>query len=258
MTWARVCGVRWVALACLAFVLGAAPARAEDVLVFATASFKEALDEATESYRKSGGGAVRLSYAASSALAQQIKAGAPADIFISADRDWMDDLARAGVIMNDSRRNLVGNRLVLVAPAGSAVSLVIGRDAPLAAALGERRLCMADPDHVPAGRYGRRALQHLGLWSSVESRLSRAENVRHALAFVAQGECALGVVYATDAKVETKVRVVSVFPTDSHPPIIYPVALTRTARAAARPFHAFLHGQVARAIFEKHGFTKPD
>jgi molybdate transport system substrate-binding protein len=245
---------RWLAAACALLFLGAAPARAEGTLIFAAASLKEALDEAIGIYAKSGGGVVRASYAASSSLAQQIKAGAPADLFMSADRDWMDELEKTNSIDVQSRRDVLRNRLVLIAPSGTAGSLELAPGAPLAAALGTGRLCMADPEHVPAGRYGRTGLVALGLWSSVESRVARADNVRSALAFVARGECPLGVVYATDARSEPKVRIVSTFPPGSHPPVVYPTALTRNARPEARRFWAFLVSPAARPAFEKHGF----
>jgi molybdate transport system substrate-binding protein len=197
-----------------------------------------------------------VSYAASSALARQIEAAAPADLFISADLEWMDYLAARRLIQPGSRVNLLGNRLVLIAPAGSAANFAVDRGMPLARTLGDGRLAMADPDSVPAGKYGKAALEALGAWNAVAARVARAENVRAALALVARGECPLGIVYATDAAAEPKVRVVGAFPTGTHPPIVYPAALTAaSANPAARGFLEFLGSAETKPVFERYGFT---
>lgn len=224
--------------------------------VFAAASLKNALDETAAIYERKAGGKVAVSYAASSALARQIEALAPADVFISADLDWMDYLQSRGLIRSESRVDLFGNQLVLIAPRGSPLSLVIGPDMPIARALGDGRLAMADPDGVPAGKYGKSALAALGVWGAVAPRVARAENVRAALAFVARGESPLGIVYQTDAAAERKVRTVGVFPAGTYPPIVYPAAVTAASkRTAAADFIRFLRSVEAAAAFEKHGFT---
>jgi molybdate transport system substrate-binding protein len=226
------------------------------VTVFAAASLKNALDEAVAIYARRTGTRVTVAYAASSALARQIEALAPADLFISADRDWMDYVQKRGLIRPETRVNLLGNRLVLIAPSDSQASFPVDRSMPLARTLGGGRLAMADPDTVPAGKYGKAALEALGAWAAVALRLARAENVRAALALVARGECPLGIVYATDAAVERRVRVVGAFPADTHPPIVYPAAVTAAASgAAARDFLQFLGSAEAKPVFEKYGFT---
>jgi molybdate transport system substrate-binding protein len=246
---------RLFALAALALAAPLAFAQGAPVTVFAAASLKNALDEAAALYDQRARTRVRVSYAASSALARQIAAAAPADLLISADLEWMDYLAERRLIQPASRVNLLGNRLVLIAPAGSAASFAVDRGMPLARTLGDGRLALADPDSVPAGRYGKAALEALGAWSAVAARIARAENVRAALALVARGECPLGIVYATDAAAEPKVRVVGAFPAGTHPPIVYPAALTATASPAAGGFLQFLGAAEAKAVFERHGFT---
>lgn len=239
-------------LAALVLAAGCACAQAQaPVLVFAAASMREALDEVAAR------APVRTiaSYASSSVLAKQIAAGAPAQVFISADLAWMDYLEQRNAIRKDSRRNLLGNRLVLIAPAGSAVQTNIETGFPLARLLGNGRLALGDPGHVPAGKYARAALESLGVWDSVLGRLAPAENVRAALALVARGESPLGVVYATDAAAEAKVRVVGAFAEGSHAPIVYPAALTAKATGPAGAFLDFLGAPAARRIFERHGFT---
>ncbi|HET7197023.1 MAG TPA: molybdate ABC transporter substrate-binding protein [Burkholderiales bacterium] len=236
----------------LAALLLAGAAHAQTTLVFAAASLKNALDEAAHAY---AAGKVVVSYGASSTLARQIESGAPADVFISADLDWMDYLGKRGLLLPGTRRDLLGNRLVLIAPATQPVKLAPAPGFALAKALGGGRLALADPASVPAGRYARAALEKLGVWDSVAGRLAAAENVRAALAFVARGEAPLGIVYATDAREEPRVRVAGVFPDDTHPPIIYPAALLRGARPGARELLDFLAGPRAGAIFEKHGFA---
>ena len=247
----------------LLFVLGllAAPfmavaAQAADVTVFAAASLKNALDDAAKLYQTKTGDKVTISYAASSALAKQIEAGAPADVFFSADLDWMDYLQEKRLIDITSRHTLLGNTLVLVAPKDSAVSLTIEKNFPLVETLGpDGKLAMASVDSVPAGKYGKAALTYLGAWDAVSPHVVQAENVRAALAFVAKGEAALGIVYGTDAKSEPAVRPVGVFPEDSHPKILYPVALTASAKPEARKFLDFLLSSEAAPAFEAQGFS---
>ena len=236
--------------------LGAGPAAAADIVVFAAASLKNALDEATTAFQRSGGGTVSVSYGASSALAKQLERGAPADIFISADRDWMDWADQRGLIRGGTRKDLLGNHLVLVAPAASARMVDIKPGFPLASLLGDGRLAVADPDAVPAGKYAKAALETLGVWRSVEPKLAPAENVRAALFFVARGEAPLGIVYQTDATAETQVRIVGVFPDDTHPPIVYPIALAASSKNPdARRYLDFLESAATKPAFEKQGFS---
>ncbi len=247
--------VRRLVLALALSFATAAGAAAAPITVLAAASLKNALDEAAASFTKSGGPPVQISYAASSALARQIEQGAPADVFVSADQDWMDYVAARGLIIPASRRALLTNRLALIAPAASPVKLVVGRNMPLARALGDGRLAMAAPE-VPAGKYGRAALTSLGVWESVKDRLASAENVRTALLYVSRGEAPLGIVYDTDAKADPKVRIVGLFPPASHPKIIYPAAVLKASgNPEARRFLAYLNGARGREIFEKYGFT---
>jgi molybdate transport system substrate-binding protein len=240
-----------------ALVLGAVqPAAAQPpVTVFAAASLKNALDAAAAAYAKdSATPPARISYAASSALARQIEQGAPADLYISADVDWMDYLAKKSLIVAGARRDLFTNHLALAAPKDSTVTLKIGPGFPLAAALGDGRLAMAGPD-VPAGRYGQAALTALGVWDQVKDRTARGENVRATLQFVARGEAPLGIVYDTDAMSEPAVRIVGLFPESSHPKIVYPGAVVAAStNPAAAPFLAWLHGDKAAAIFKTYGF----
>jgi molybdate transport system substrate-binding protein len=196
------------------------------------------------------------SYAASSALAKQIEAGAPADLFFSADLDWMDYVEKKNLIDVASRHTLLGNTLVLIAPKDSTVSLTIAKDFPLLEALGpDGKLAMASVDSVPAGKYGKAALTHLGVWDEVAPRVAQAENVRAALAYVAKGEAPLGIVYGTDARSEPAVRVVGTFPAESHPEILYPVALLASAKPEARKFLDFLLSSEAAPAFEAQGFS---
>ena len=226
------------------------------ITVFAAASMTDVLQAMAADYKTRTGKSVRFSFAASSVLARQIEAGAVADIFISADTDWMDYLDKHAELDVRSRRNLISNRLVLVAPINSPIALDLRAGVDVAGALGARgRLAMADPEYVPAGRYGRTALIRLGAWSSVADRLARTENVRAALAFVARGETPLGIVYQSDAKVEPRVRTVGVFPGNSHPLIVYPAALTRHARKNAQAFLDDLSRPEAVATFVKFGFV---
>lgn len=249
--------MRWIVALLAAWALSALPASAQTVTVFAAASLKDALDDAGRAYEARTGVKVRVSYAATSAIARQIEQGAPADIFISADSEWMDYLAQRRLIEPSSRRDLLGNRLALIAPAGSKVALRIGRGMPLGRALGDGRLAVAGPQ-VPAGKYARKALAALGVWSSVSQRVVDAENVRTALQYVARGEAPLGVVYETDARVEPRVRIVGTFPAFTHPPIVYPAAVTASSRGSdAARFLAFLSGREALEVFRRYGFSAP-
>jgi molybdate transport system substrate-binding protein len=229
--------------------------RAGSLLVFAAASVTDALQQIDGAFSAQTGIAVEASFAASSVLAKQIEAGAPAQVFLSADREWMDYLEQRGRLQGGSRRDLLGNELVLIAPADSALQLKIAPHFALLAALGDGRLASGDPDSVPAGLYARAALTRLGVWAQVADRLVRAENVRAALMYVARGEAPLGIVYQTDARAEGRVRVIDVFPADSHPPITYPLALTAGAGADAARYAAFLTSDAARDVFVGRGFV---
>lgn len=228
-----------------------APAQAEDVTVFAAASLKDALDAFAASWQAETGHGVTISYAGSSALAAQIIAGAPADVFISAAVDWMDEVEAQGLVQ--TRKDLLGNTLVLIAHGQDAAPIAL---ADLPALLGDGRLSMAMVDAVPAGQYGRAALETLGLWDTLAPVVAQSENVRSALAFVAQGEAPFGIVYTTDAVVDDNVTVVATFPSDTHPPIRYPAALlTNAADPADRAFFDALSGDAADAIFTAAGFA---
>jgi molybdate transport system substrate-binding protein len=232
-------------------------AKAEDgkIIVFAAASLKGPLDDAAAAFKAEKGGDIAISYAGSSALAKQIESGAPADLFISADLDWMDHVEKAKMVKDGTRSNWLGNTLVLVAPAESNATLKIATGFDLAGALGDGKLAMADVKAVPAGKYGKASLEKLGVWAGVESKVAQAENVRTALALVATGEAPFGIVYQTDATAEPKVKVVDTFPEDSHKPIIYPVAqLTGSTAPLAADFLSFLKSPSAIALFEKAGF----
>jgi molybdate transport system substrate-binding protein len=243
-----------LAACALAASLLAVAAHAAPVTVFAAASLKNALDEVGAEYAKTGGEA-RFSYAASSAIARQIEQGAPADIYVSADSDWMNYLAQRRLIIASSRRDLLTNRLALIAPANTKTTLKIGRGMPIAAALGSGRLAVAGPE-VPAGKYAKASLSTLGVWDSVSRRLAQAENVRTALQYVARGESPLGIVYDTDAKAEPRVRIVGLFPNGTHPKIVYPAALVaRSKNPDAARFLAFMSSPRAAAVFRKHGFS---
>ena len=228
------------------------------ILIFAAASLADALQEAGMAYERTLPLRVQSSFDSSSVLARQIEAGAPADIFFSADTQWMDYLQSRNLIRAESRRNVLGNSLVLIAPAQSALRLKIAPHFALAAALGNGRLATADPDSVPAGRYARSALTSLGVWDEIAPRLARAENVRVALLYVARGETPLGIVYASDARAEKAVRVVDTFPAGTHAPIVYPIALTKSASAQAQAFVAYLTGPRGQEIFARYGFTVLD
>ncbi|MBW8783036.1 MAG: molybdate ABC transporter substrate-binding protein [Novosphingobium sp.] len=245
-----------LAVLMLGSALPASAAAARPPLVLAAASLQETLSAAADAWARHGHPRPAISFAASSALARQIEAGAPADVFVSADEEWMNDVAAKGFVAPGTRAPLVSNSLVLVAPAGSRIRLAIAPHFPLAQALGPGgRLAMADPDSVPAGKYGKQALVRLGVWPAIAARVVRAENVRAALAFVARGAAPLGIVYGTDARVEPAVRVVGVFPATSHAPIVYPLARLKTsANPEAEGFRRFLLSSEARAIFAHFGF----
>ena len=246
---------RAAVLAALALLLPLpAAAQGQTVTIFAAASLTDSLKQVADAYKARSGNSMTISFGASSTLARQIEQGAAADLFFSADTDWMDYLEKAGQIAPGTRKDLLGNALVLVAApdAGPVPRIAPGFD--LAGALGNGHLAMADPASVPAGKYGKAALTLLGIWDKVAPKVVQAENVRVALEYVARGEAPFGIVYATDAKV-APVKVVGVFPENTHPPIIYPVALTKNAAPAARSFLTFLEGPEARAIFAKAGFS---
>ena len=231
-------------------------AQARGPLVLAAASLQEALTEAAAAWTARKHARPVISFAGSPALARQIEAGAPADLFIPADEEWMDHVAAKGLLRKGTRAVLLSNRLVLIAPAGSRAILTIGRNFPLARTLGSGRLAMADPVSVPAGKYGKAALANLGVWPGVAGKIARVENVRAALALVERGEAPLGIVYATDARASAKVRVVGVFPASSHPPITYPLALLKTApHPEAEAFRRFLLSSEGKAIFARRGFA---
>jgi molybdate transport system substrate-binding protein len=233
----------------------AAAERANSIMVLAAASLSDALGEVGRNYETATGTHVVLSFAGSMILAKQIEASAGADLFISADTESMDYLDSRGLIAKGSRRDLLGNELVLIAPAGSRVTLAVTPMMRLAELLMGGRLAVANTDTVPAGRYAKAALTSLGVWNSVANRLAQGEDVRATLAYVARGETRLGIVYSTDARAEPRVKMVGIFPANTHAPIVYPVALTKDAKSAARPFLDYLKGSRARAVFERAGFT---
>jgi molybdate transport system substrate-binding protein len=252
--------LRFLARAALAIAVQCAAlslAKAEDVVtVFAAASLQDALKAVAKDFTASTGTAVKFSFDASSTLARQIEQGAPADLFASADLDWMDYVAKRDLIDPKSRINLLGNRLVVIAPKDSSVGELKLDAASISAALGGGRLATGAVESVPVGRYAKLALQKLGLWAGLEGRIAPADNVRAALAYVARGEAPLGIVYATDAAAEPKVKVVATFPRDSHPPIVYPFAATAGAKGeGAARFLGYLQGPKARAIFTAQGFS---
>jgi molybdate transport system substrate-binding protein len=246
---------RCVLAAAFAAALAPAAGQAEEVVVFAAASLKTALDAVAADFRASTGHAVTISYAGSNALAKQILEGAPADIFLSAAVVWMDEVEAAGLVVSGARADLLGNSLVLIAHGKGAAEVTIGPDLDLAGLLGDGRLSMAMVNAVPAGQYGKAALETLGLWASVEGAVAQSENVRAALALVAAGEAPYGIVYATDAASDDNVTVAGRFPPASHPPIVYPAALlTGAADAADRAFFRALFEDAADARFRAQGF----
>jgi molybdate transport system substrate-binding protein len=244
-----------LAIAAFGIAFSTVAARAADITVFVAASLSDALGEIEKSWAARTGHDAAISFAASSVLARQIEASGGADMFISADRDWMDYLDKRNLINIRSRHDLLGNHLVLIEPASSRIELRIGTNFDLAGALQGGRLAIADPDSVPAGKYGRAALTTLGVWPSVADHLAKAENVRVALAYVARAETPFGIVYTTDALSEPRVRIAGTFPDATHPPIVYPAALTKDARPLAASFLAYLSSPQARAVFLKDGFV---
>jgi molybdate transport system substrate-binding protein len=245
-----------VALVALGAFVAPRPASADDVLIFAAASLKNALDDTVAAYQKNGGSAVKVSYGSSGALAKQIDADAPADIFISADPDWMNDVQKNNKIKTDTRFDFLGNVLVMVEPADSTAKIDIKPNFPLAATLGDNKLAMADPDSVPAGMYGKAALTKLGVWDAVQPKVARAQDVRAALLFVSRKEAPLGIVYQTDAAADPGVKIAGAFPADTYPPIIYPVALTASSKNPdAAKFLAYLRSDAAKPFFTKQGFA---
>jgi molybdate transport system substrate-binding protein len=246
--------IRHIAFVGLVVLLAAQQARADNLTVFAAASLKNAMDDVAAKWKDSGAGTVGASYASSSTLAKQIEQGAPADIFISADTQWMDYVNKKSLV--ETPHGLLGNRLVLIAARDNPLTLEIKPGMKLAELLGGGRLAVGDPSNVPAGIYAKEALINLKLWDSVQSKLAPAADVRAALTLVSRGEAPLGIVYETDAKVDPKVRIVAVFPEDSHKPIVYPVAVVKSSKNAdAAKFVAFLDGAAAKAIFVKYGFS---
>jgi molybdate transport system substrate-binding protein len=231
--------------------------QAADVLVFAAASLQNVLDELAAPAQTATGARMRMSYAASSALARQVENGAPADLFISADLDWMNYLADRRLIRSESRVDLLGNQLVLITSKARPINLTIAPGFPLSKTLGQDRLALADPAAVPAGKYAREALTKLGVWDSVSRKLAPAENVRAALLLVSRGESPLGIVYRTDALADPGVAIVDTFPETTHSPIVYPAALTTTASGSAGKVLDFLKTPAARAVFDRNGFTTP-
>lgn len=246
-------------LAAFILFLPAVASAGHTVTVFAASSMKEALDDLARQFETATGHRIFVSYLGSNAHARQIEAGAPAEVFISADADWIDYVVAKGRAVPDSRRELVRNELVLVAPARSDVALSIAPGFPLKAALADKRLAIANPDVVPAGKYAKAALQSLGVWEGVKDRLAPGESVRAALAFVAAGAAPLGIVYRTDALAERSVKILGKFPPRSHPPIVYSLVLMKRANQAARVFAEFVASPKAQATWWKHGFiTDPE
>jgi len=255
--WMNKCrAIGLVAAITFGFLCTPVVAQSHDVVVFAAASLKNALDDVSAQYQRETGKHTSISLAGSPTLAKQIENGAPADIFISADLDWMDYLAQRNLIKPGTRKNLLGNKLVLIAPKDAPMQVKIQAGFPLAKLLAGGKLAMADTAAVPAGKYGKAALEKLGVWMSVTGNIVQAENVRAALAFVARKEAPLGIVYQTDAAAEPNVKVVGIFPEDTHPPIIYPIALTvRSTNPDAAAFVAYLESPKVRPLFERQGFT---
>ncbi|WGD53233.1 molybdate ABC transporter substrate-binding protein [Bradyrhizobium sp. CB1650] len=235
--------------------LSTAAAEDKTITVFAAASMKNALDEVDAAYTAKTGIKFSVSYAASSVLARQIDQGAPADVFVSADTDWMDYATSKKAINEQTRVNLLGNSIVLIAPKDSRINdVTIANGFDLAKLAGDGRIATGDVKSVPVGKYAKAALEKLGAWQAAEAKFAMAESVRAALTLVARGEAALGIVYSTDAKVEPGVKIVGTFPADSHPAIIYPVAATTTAKPETNAYLAFLRSSVAKTILEKYGF----
>jgi molybdate transport system substrate-binding protein len=249
--------VRLFAIACL-MIAAVLPASAQEksLTVFAAASLKNALDDINAAYTARTGVKVAASYAASSALAKQLEQGAPADLFASADIEWMEYATQKKSIKDGTRVDLLGNKLVLIAPKDSGISAVqIGPGFDLAKLAGDGRIATGDVASVPVGKYAKAALEKLGSWNVAQTKFAMAENVRAALTLVARREAVLGIVYETDAKVEPGVKVVATFPQDAYPPVIYPFALTATAKPETADYIAFVRSAGSKTIFEKYGFT---
>lgn len=252
----RFAYLSFVVAAALLAVQPQARSQEKTLTVFAAASMKNALDEVDTAYTAKTGVKISASYAASSALAKQIEQGAPADVFVSADTDWMDYGIRNKSIAEATRTNLLGNVIVLIAPKDSKIeNITITKDFNLAALAGDGKIATGDVMSVPVGKYAKAALERLRAWDAAAPKFAMADSVRAALTLVARGEAALGVVYATDAKIEPGVKVIGTFPADSHPPIIYPVAATASAKPEAKDYLTFLQSSSARMTFEKYGFT---
>ena len=248
--------IGFAALSLIGGLTSSALAQEKTLTVFAAASMKNALDDVNAAYTAKTGIKIIASYAASSALAKQIEQGAPTDVFVSADTDWMDYVAQKKAINESSRVNLLGNSIVLIAPKESKIEKVtIGQGFDLATLAGDGRIATGDVKSVPVGKYAKSALEKLGSWTAAEPKFAMAESVRAALTLVARGEANLGIVYATDAKIEPGVKVLGSFPADSHPPIIYPVAATTTAKPEVNDYLAFLRSSAAKTVLEKYGFT---
>ena len=250
-------GVLGLAVAAAVAPMTAARAQAGGLVILAAASLKNALDEIAAAWAKDTGKTMpKISYAASSALAKQMEQGAPADLFLSADLDWMDYVEKKDLIRKDTRFNLLGNKIVLIAPKDSTAKIEVKQGFDLAKALGGGKLAMGNVDAVPAGKYGKAALEKIGAWAGVKDQIAQADNVRAALLLVARGEAPLGIVYSTDAAAEPNVKIVGTFPDDSHPPIIYPAAVIKDSKSAdAKPFLDYLKSAKARPSFEKQGFA---
>ncbi len=231
-------------------------AQEKTLTVFAAASMKNALDDIDAAYATKAGVKINASYAASSALARQLEQAAPADVFLSADTDWMDYATQKKAINESTRVNLLGNKIVLIAPKDSKItSVTIGQGFDLAGLAGDGRIATGDVQSVPVGKYAKAALEKLGAWDKASSKFAMAESVRAALTLVSRNEAALGIVYETDAKVDPGVKIVGTFPDGSHPPIIYPVAATATAKPDTAAYLDYLRSPAAKTIFEKYGFT---
>lgn len=253
----RVMGLAAAFLLGLSPAIGVAQAQPKDLVIFAAASLKNALDETAAAWvKETGKPAPKISYAASNVLAKQLEQGAPADLFLSADLDWMDYAAGKGLIKPDTRITLLANRIALIAPSDSTAQLALAPGVDLSAVLGQGKLAMGNVDSVPAGKYGKAALEKLGGWERIKDKVAQADNVRAALLLVSRGEAPLGIVYTTDAAADPKVKVLATFPEDSHPPILYPVAVTKdSTNPDALAFLTYLRGAGPRAAFEKLGFT---
>lgn len=250
-------GLAVALLAGLSPLSAGAQAPTKDLVIFAAASLKNALDDTAAAWvKETGKPAPKISYAASNVLAKQLEQGAPADLFLSADLDWMDYAAGKGLIRPETRVTLLANRIALIAPSDSTATVALTPGVDLSVALGQARLAMGNVESVPAGKYGKAALEKLGGWDKVKDKVAQADNVRAALLLVSRGEAPLGIVYTTDAAADPKVKVVATFPEDWHPPILYPVAVTKeSTNADALAFLTYLRGAGPKAAFEKQGFT---